>query len=105
MLFNLEVRIEIPSIPSFKIHAILDTGATTCCIDENSIPKAAMEENPYIVHFNGITSKTTANKKLKGGKMTIGDNTFRINEAGRRYPNDNRVQLHTGHAKRSKDRR
>ncbi|THU60369.1 hypothetical protein C4D60_Mb07t11940 [Musa balbisiana] len=60
------------------INAILDTGATTYCIDKKAVPDAAMEENPYIVHFSGITSKTTANKKLKGGKMTIGDNTFRI---------------------------
>ncbi|XP_064971621.1 uncharacterized protein LOC135616362 [Musa acuminata AAA Group] len=78
MLFNLKVQIEILNIPPFEVNVILDTGATTCCIDEKAVPDAAMEENPYIVHFSGITSKTTANKKLKGGKMTIGDNTFRI---------------------------
>ena len=76
MLFNLKVQMEILNIPPFEINAILDTGATTCCIDEKAVPKLALEENPYVVYFSGITSKTTANKKLRGGKMTIGNNSF-----------------------------
>ncbi|XP_042406400.1 uncharacterized protein LOC121996478 isoform X1 [Zingiber officinale] len=63
-LFNLEVEIYIPGIKEFKVHAILDTGATTCCIDQGSIPIEAIEDNTFVVNFSGINSKTTANKKL-----------------------------------------
>ncbi|CAD5192417.1 unnamed protein product [Musa acuminata subsp. malaccensis] len=78
ILFNLKVQLEIPNAPIIKVNAILDTGATTCCIDEGAIPREALEKNPYLVHFNEITSKTTTDKKLRGGRMMIGDNSFRI---------------------------
>ncbi|XP_074573697.1 uncharacterized protein LOC141830108 [Curcuma longa] len=78
MLFNLSIELDIPGAKVFKVHAILDTGATTCCIDQGSVPEEAIEDNPYLVHFSGINSKTTANKKLKYGRMVIGENHFRI---------------------------
>lgn len=78
MLYNMNIEFEIPDIPRFKVHAILDTGATTCCIDEDSVPSEALEQNSVVVHFSGINSRQTATKRLKGGKMHIGDNTFRI---------------------------
>lgn len=42
------------------------------------VPAEALEENPFLVHFSGITSKATAKKKLRAEKMTIGDNNFRV---------------------------
>nr|AXG50786.1 ORF3 [Piper yellow mottle virus] len=78
MLIKFQVRLEIPDVPEFTVNAILDTGATTCCIDERVIPQEALEANPYLVHFRGINSKTTANKKLKYGRMIIGDQQFKV---------------------------
>ncbi|QBA88842.1 polyprotein [Aglaonema bacilliform virus] len=78
LLYNLIVFLDIPGNERISLRAILDTGATTCCVDINSIPPEAIEENPYVVHFSGINSKTTANKKLKYGRMLIQENSFRI---------------------------
>lgn len=78
MLFNISVEMEIPGVPRTTLNAILDTGATTCVVDSDSVPPEALEDNTYTVEFNGINSKSKANKKLKGGKMYIGDNWFRI---------------------------
>ncbi|XP_042380150.1 uncharacterized protein LOC121972563 [Zingiber officinale] len=77
-LFNLIVELSIPGVKSFKVNAILDTGVTTCCIDQASITSEAIEDNTFIVNFSGINSKTTANKKLKYGSMRIGEHTFWI---------------------------
>lgn len=65
MLYNMIVEFEIPNVPRFKVRATLDMGATTCCIDEASTPNEALEQNSFVVHFSGINSKQTANKKLK----------------------------------------
>ncbi|GMN75658.1 hypothetical protein TIFTF001_056865, partial [Ficus carica] len=78
MLYNFEVEMDIPGVRRFVVRAILDTGATTCCVDQNSIPQEALEENTYLVRFSGVNSTMTANKKLKGGRMYIGKNVFRI---------------------------
>ncbi|CAL5365342.1 unnamed protein product [Camellia sinensis] len=78
MLYNITVEIEIPGSKRTTLNAILDTGATTCVVDSDSVPADALEENSYTVEFNGINSQSKANKKLKGGKMYIGDNWFRI---------------------------
>ncbi|KAF3771976.1 Polyprotein P3 [Nymphaea thermarum] len=77
-LYNLTAQIEIPGVETFSVRAILDTGATTCCIDENSIPKDALEDNTFTVQFTGVNSQQNANKKLKRGQMAIGENQFRI---------------------------
>ncbi|CAL5352136.1 unnamed protein product [Camellia sinensis] len=78
MLYNLTVELEIPNLQKISLNAILDTGATTCVVDSESVPADALEDNTYTVEFNGINSQSKANKKLKGGKMYIGDNWFRI---------------------------
>nr|BDT80144.2 P3 [Jujube associated badnavirus] len=77
-LFNMKVTFHIPQVAPFTISAILDTGATACCIDKGSVPKEALEENSYTVFFNGINSRQGANWRLKGGQMQIGENKFRI---------------------------
>ncbi|KAF3772019.1 hypothetical protein EJ110_NYTH58966 [Nymphaea thermarum] len=77
-LYNLTAQIEIPGVKAFSVREYLDTGATTCCIDENSVPKEALEDNTFIVQFTGVNSQQNTNKKLKPGQMTIGENQFRI---------------------------
>ncbi|XP_042399160.1 uncharacterized protein LOC121989284 [Zingiber officinale] len=78
LLYNLQVEIDIPGIPKFILREILDTGATTCCVDQHSVPSKALEENSFLVHFSDINSQQTTKLKLKPGNMTIGDNNFRI---------------------------
>ncbi|KAJ3704990.1 hypothetical protein LUZ61_008695 [Rhynchospora tenuis] len=77
-LYNIELFMEIPGVEKFKVQAILDTGATVCCIDEHVIPADAMEPSAYPIHINGVNSQQIANKKLKGGMMSIEENKFRI---------------------------
>ncbi|KAF3780774.1 hypothetical protein EJ110_NYTH38556 [Nymphaea thermarum] len=43
-LYNLTVDFEISEVKTFSVRFILDTGATTCCIDENSVPKEAQSQ-------------------------------------------------------------
>lgn len=77
-LYNLVVQLEIPGTAPIEVNAILDTGATTCCINEEGLPQSILEENTFEVKLTGANSKMTAWKKLKGGLMKIGDNQFRI---------------------------
>ncbi|KAF3787405.1 Polyprotein P3 [Nymphaea thermarum] len=77
-LYNLTVDFKIPEVKTFSVRAILDTGATTCCIDENSVPKEALEDNTFTVQFTCVSSKQSANRKLRYGKITIGENHFKI---------------------------
>nr|UNA88853.1 polyprotein [Jujube mosaic-associated virus] len=77
-LFNMKVTFHIPTMDPFTVSAILDTGATACCIDKGSVPEDALEENSYTVYFNGVNSRQAANWKLKGGQMQIGENKFKI---------------------------
>nr|AYH52631.1 ORF3 [Dioscorea bacilliform AL virus 2] len=77
-LYNLNVEFNIPNIPPFRVRAILDTGATTCCADEKAIPKDALEESPYRVRFTGVNSTSHSNMKMKAGVMKIGEHFFRI---------------------------
>nr|ABI47986.1 ORF3 protein [Dioscorea bacilliform virus] len=77
-LYNLMVQLEIPGAAPIQVNAILDTGATTCCVNEEGLPKAILEDNTFEVKFTGANSEMVARKKLKGGTMKIGDNQFRI---------------------------
>ncbi|KAJ4816125.1 polyprotein [Rhynchospora pubera] len=77
-LYNIELTMEIPGVEKFKIQAILDTGATVCCVDQNAVPKEALEPSAYPIQINGINSSQIANQKLKGGMMAIEENRFRI---------------------------
>ncbi|KAJ1704193.1 hypothetical protein LUZ63_003972 [Rhynchospora breviuscula] len=77
-LYNIELTMEIPGVEKFKIQAILDTGATVCCVDQSAVPKEALEPSAYPIQINGINSSQIANQKLKGGMMAIEENRFRI---------------------------
>ncbi|AAA03171.1 polyprotein [Cacao swollen shoot Togo B virus] len=79
MLYNLDVVLHIPEVGRpIKVKAILDTGATTCCININSVPQTAIEQNTFLVQFRGINSTQSVDKKLKYGRMTISNHQFRI---------------------------
>ncbi|KAJ4755548.1 polyprotein [Rhynchospora pubera] len=77
-LYNIELTMKIPGVEKFKIQAILDTGATVCCVDQNAVPKEALEPSAYPIQINGVNSSQIANQKLKGGMMAIEENRFRI---------------------------
>ncbi|CAG70342.1 CP, RT, RNaseH and protease polyprotein [Cacao swollen shoot Togo A virus] len=79
MLYNLDVILIIPEVGKpIKVKAILDTGATTCCTNINSVPKTAIEQNTFLVQFRGINSTQSVDKKLRYGRMTISGHQFRI---------------------------
>ncbi|CEJ16363.2 polyprotein [Mulberry badnavirus 1] len=77
-LYNIDVILEVIDEAPVTVKAIIDTGATVCCIDERTVPAQILEENTYRVEFSGVNSKSIASKKLKYGRMKIGENTFRI---------------------------
>ncbi|KAJ4818654.1 polyprotein [Rhynchospora pubera] len=77
-LYNIELTMEILGVEKFKIQAILDTGATVCCVDQNAVPKEALEPSAYPIQINGVNSSQIANQKFKGGMMDIEENCFRI---------------------------
>lgn len=62
----------------FKVKAILDTGATVCCINSRFLPKEAIETLSYTVNFNGINSRQSTNTKLKPGTMRIAGQVYPI---------------------------
>ncbi|KAJ1688026.1 hypothetical protein LUZ63_019416 [Rhynchospora breviuscula] len=77
-LYNIELTMKIPGVKKFKIQAIMDTGATVCCVDQSAVPKEALEPSAYPIQINGVNSSQIANQKLKGGMMAIEENRFRI---------------------------
>nr|AYR16591.1 ORF3 [Taro bacilliform CH virus] len=78
LLYNLVLELNIPDVANFSIHAILDTGASTCCINAKAVPENAVEDSPFLASFSGINSKVSTSKRLRYGKKIIGENIFRI---------------------------
>ncbi|GJY54510.1 Orf y [Tanacetum coccineum] len=75
-LYNVKVEFEIPNCPMFGTTAIIDTGASACCINKKVIP----EDIPLIYAFdmndnNGIEMLIGANflRSMKGGIRVEGD--------------------------------
>ncbi|KAJ4782008.1 polyprotein, partial [Rhynchospora pubera] len=77
-LYNMEITFEIPGVNPFKVQAILDTGATVCCVNQEIVPKEALEPSAYPIQINGVNSTQIASLKLKNGSMLIESNRFRI---------------------------
>nr|GMC59289.1 polyprotein [Ipomoea batatas] len=75
-LYNMRVSIRIRGCPEFHVNAILDTGATVCCIEEARVPNEGLEDSRMIAQFTGLNSTQQTRKKLKEGYMIIGDHTF-----------------------------
>ncbi|GJU24369.1 Orf y, partial [Tanacetum coccineum] len=77
-LNNVKVEFEIPSCPIFGTTAIIDTGASTCCINKKVIPEDPLEPLTQTVFFNGLNSRQQATHKIKQGSFLIKGNKFKI---------------------------
>nr|GMC54651.1 polyprotein [Ipomoea batatas]GME07864.1 polyprotein [Ipomoea batatas] len=75
-LYNMRVCIRIKGCPDIQLNAILDTGATVCCVEEERVPKEGLEESRMIAQFAGLNSTQQTRKKLKEGYMIISGHTF-----------------------------
>ncbi|GJW58076.1 Orf y [Tanacetum coccineum] len=56
-LYNVKVEFDIPNCTAFGTTAIIDTGASACCINKKVIPKEALEPLTQTVVFNDLNSK------------------------------------------------
>nr|GEW20524.1 RNA-directed DNA polymerase [Tanacetum cinerariifolium] len=76
-LYNVKVEFDIPDCSAFGTTAIIDTGASACCINKKVVPKEALEPLTN-VFFNGLNSRQQATHKIKQGYFLIEGNKFRI---------------------------
>ncbi|GKF41008.1 Orf y, partial [Tanacetum coccineum] len=63
---------------AFGTTAIIDTGASACCINKKVIPKDALEPLTQTVVFNGLNSRHQATHRIKQGYFLIEGNKFKI---------------------------
>nr|GEV70892.1 SH3 domain-containing protein 1 isoform X1 [Tanacetum cinerariifolium] len=77
-LYNVKVEFDIPDCSAFGTTAIIDTGASACCINKKVVPKEALEPLTDDVFFNGLNSRQQATHKIKQGNFLIEGNKFRI---------------------------
>nr|GEU79030.1 ORFIII-like polyprotein [Tanacetum cinerariifolium] len=77
-LYNVKVDFEIPSCPMFRTTAIIDTGASSCCINKKVIPEEALEPLTQIVLFNGLNSRQQTTHRIKQGSFLTERNKFKI---------------------------
>ncbi|GJT19819.1 Orf y [Tanacetum coccineum] len=73
-LYNVKVEFDIPNCIAFGTTAIIDTGASTCCINKKIIPKEALEPLTQILQ-QSIEMLIGANflRSMKGGIRIEGD--------------------------------
>ncbi|GKD08163.1 Orf y [Tanacetum coccineum] len=62
----------------FGTTAIIDTGASTCCINKKVIPEDALEPLTQTVFFNGLNSRQQATHRIKQYSFLIEGNKFKI---------------------------
>ncbi|GJV61603.1 Orf y [Tanacetum coccineum] len=77
-LYNVKVEFDIPNYTAFGTTAIIDTGASACCINKKVIPKEALEPLTQTVVFNGLNSRQQATHRIKQGYFLIEENKFKI---------------------------
>ncbi|GJZ75944.1 Orf y [Tanacetum coccineum] len=77
-LYNVKVDFDIPNCTAFGTTAIIDTGASACCINKKDIPKEALEPLTQTVVFNGLNSRQQATHRIKQGYFLIEENKFKI---------------------------
>ncbi|GJX19442.1 RNA-directed DNA polymerase [Tanacetum coccineum] len=77
-LYNVKVEFDIPNCTAFGTTAIIDTRASTCCINKKVIPKEALEPLTQTVVFNGLNSRQQATHRIKQGYFLIEENKFKI---------------------------
>nr|GEX31314.1 RNA-directed DNA polymerase [Tanacetum cinerariifolium] len=56
-LYNVKVEFDIPDCSAFETTAIIDAGASTCCINKKVVLKEALEPLTDDVFFNGLNSR------------------------------------------------
>ncbi|GKC30627.1 Orf y, partial [Tanacetum coccineum] len=62
----------------FGTTAIIDTGASACCINKKVIPEEALEPLTQNVVFNGLNLRQQATHRIKQGYFLIEENKFKI---------------------------
>ncbi|GJY82277.1 Orf y [Tanacetum coccineum] len=77
-LYNVKVEFDIPNCTAFGTTAIIDTGASACCINKRVIPEEALEPLTQTVVFNGLNSSQQATHKIKQGYFLIEESKFKI---------------------------
>nr|GFB37737.1 RNA-directed DNA polymerase [Tanacetum cinerariifolium] len=77
-LHNVKVEFEIPNCLMFGTTAIIDTGASACCINKKVIPKEALEPLTQTIFFNGLNSRQQATHRIKQGYFMIEGNKLKI---------------------------
>ncbi|KAI3817740.1 hypothetical protein L1987_11538 [Smallanthus sonchifolius] len=80
-LYNVEVEFDIPNIKLFKVKAIIDTGATSCCINKSAVP---IKAGNFIIEGNYALEMRTGD----GIDMLIGTNFTRSMNGGIRIEGD-----------------
>ncbi|GJW64463.1 Orf y [Tanacetum coccineum] len=75
---DLTLRFDISNCKTFGTTAIIDTGASACCINKRVIPEEALEPLNQTVVFNGLNSSQQATDKIKQGYFQIEGNKFKI---------------------------
>ncbi|ADN88182.1 polyprotein [Pineapple bacilliform CO virus] len=76
-LYNLKAKIEVEG-ETVVLNAILDTGATACIIQEAKVPDRPCEQAAVSYTLHGVNSTTSGRKVLKGGKLWLGEQFFRL---------------------------
>ncbi|GJU25503.1 Orf y [Tanacetum coccineum] len=77
-LYNVKVEFDIPNCPMFRTTGIIDTGATTCCINKKVIPEEALEPLTQIIPLIYAFDMNDNN----GIEMLIGANFLRLKHQG-----------------------
>ncbi|QHG11155.1 polyprotein [Pitaya badnavirus 1] len=77
-LYYLSITFNCDGSPPFTVAAILDTGASSCCVNIDEVPKAAITEVSSPLVFKGLNSSTECKHKLRKGFMEIDGNKFAI---------------------------
>ncbi|GJX14306.1 Orf y [Tanacetum coccineum] len=73
----IEAEAHISETP-LQTTTIIDTGASTCCINKKVVPEEALEPLTQFVFFNGLNSRQQATHRLKQGSFLIEGNKFKI---------------------------
>ncbi|GJZ14578.1 Orf y [Tanacetum coccineum] len=75
---EIEVEFEIPNCPMFGTTAIIDTGASACCINKKFIPEDALEPLTHTIPLIYAFDMNDSN----GIKILIGANFLRLKHQG-----------------------
>ncbi|AAN75640.1 polyprotein [Taro bacilliform virus] len=77
-LYSIQAHIHIAPDIVISTTAIIDTGATVCCISEKIVPEAAKEQLNYKVNISGISSQQQIQHRLKRGTLEIASNKYAL---------------------------